>query len=91
MKPINAFELALAACHFAEAVNNRKKAQSDLDAAYRNWKRVNGIDYFIERNSYVWEMMLADTAGEYTEVVKAKRRERYRRDRLVELVGRVSA
>jgi len=91
MKNINAFDLAAQAVRFAEAVQERKQAQEQLDHAYRAWKRVNGINYFIERNTYTWEALLAGTADEYTKVVKAKRRERHHRDRLVSMVGRAQA
>lgn len=88
MKPINAFELAAQACRFADAIHERKQAQSALDQAYRRWKRENGIGY-VERGSVAWDSMMAGTAPDYAEVVRAKRRERYHRDRLVTLVGRV--
>lgn len=90
MKPVNAFELAAQACRFADAIHERKQAQSALDHAYRRWKYENGIGY-VERDSMAWKAMMNRTAADYAEVVRAKRKERYHRDRLVTLVGRVSA
>lgn len=89
-KIIAALKLAEAARKYADAVCQRKQAQSALDHAYRRWKRDNGIGY-VERDSMAWKAMMNRTAADYGELVKAKRKERYHRDRLVTLVGRVSA
>ena len=88
MRNQNAFEIAAQACRYVQAINDRTKAQGQLDDAYRAWKHQNGVNYYIGKASEEWREMLVATTVQYAAVVRAKRRERYCRDRLAVLVGR---
>lgn len=86
-KITRALQIAVAAQAFAQAVRQRQQAKFALETAYNAWKHENGIGY-VERHSHEWEAMLAETAGEYLALERAKRRERYYRDKLVALADR---
>lgn len=91
MGNVNHFDLSAQAVRFAAATHDVRLARAQLDDAYRQYKRENAIDYHIERGSFAWDCMMLATNQQYECLVKAKRRERHHKDRLVFIAGKLGA
>lgn len=65
----------------------RKEAQIQLSRAYNRWKSKHGIEH-VERDTLDWTRMMVATKAPYDALEKAKRAERYARDRLSIAVSR---
>jgi len=90
MKATHLLQLATQAIQFAGAVARRRQAEEVLRRAYYSWKFVAGLDY-VERDTDAWCAMTEATETEYRALARAKRQERYYRDRLLKLAGAAQA
>jgi hypothetical protein len=64
-----------------EAGLRRKEAQIQLSRAYNAWKSKHGIEH-VDRDTLDWTRMMVATKTPYDALEKAKRAERYARERL---------
>ncbi len=81
--------IGLKAIEYKDAVDARRDAAFEFDAACSKWKEGNGVS-FIERGSEAWNQMLGAVAGEIETVKKAKAAERNTRERLFRAVRRAA-
>jgi len=70
-----------------EAGLRRKEAQIHLSRAYTAWKNKHGIEH-VERDTLDWTRMMVATKAPFDALEKAKRAERYARERLAIAVTR---
>ncbi|MFG1276529.1 hypothetical protein [Xanthobacter autotrophicus] len=64
-----------------DAEEARRRAQFRLDAAYAAWKRKHNIER-VERDTLDWTRLMVATKAQFEALEKAKRAERYARQRL---------
>ncbi|MEG0052866.1 MAG: hypothetical protein RR928_16295 [Comamonas sp.] len=71
---------------FAAAAESVELAKLDLDDAYRQWKRRNGINFTIAKGGASWNAMMLATAPSYRALTNAKARERRAKKKLLQAV-----
>ena len=74
---------------FAVAAESVEQAKLDLDNAYRQWKRRQGISTLIAKGDAAWCAMMDATKPEYRELTNAKARERRAKKKLLAAVEEV--
>lgn len=70
-----------------EAGQRRKEAQLQLGFAYNAWKNKHDIEH-VDRDTLDWTRMMVATKAPFDALEKAKRAERYARERLAVAVNR---
>ena len=70
-----------------EAEGRRKEAQHELKTAYNAWKGKHDIEH-VDRDTLDWTRMMVATKTPFAALEKAKRAERYARERLARAIKR---